>query len=413
MKKNIFLIALAVLGLSSCYQSQLDPLQGIFPAPTVVENFSSASCAYEKVDGKRLFTLNLSDGATSFVATLVGDSYCLTSNAYTEAEAAVAKKGNFILGQTTVNGQPVKTGTVTVEQTPIDEANSAYRIKAVLFLADGTPYRLAWAGEFAFEPEATGVAYFFEDVVAPLDADPAVSKHTLTFHNASDNEVAAVFELLLATGSNEIAGSYTCAEYASAAGLMCNGYNFPDWGISGGSYYLADGERVDVQAGDELTVSLEDGVYAFKLASGFEFQAGVQLSKFGNLTDYSGFGIQMVGVEFLSAGITAVPGDWGLTYGGDGQYLKLELYSADGTVAPGSYKACAEGGTVGAGEFGIGYDGMFGASGTTWYTVTAGEAAGTYVTDGELTVEQAGADYTITLTSSVITARYVGKLSAE
>ena len=412
MKKNIFLTALMVLGLSSCYQSQLDPLQGIFPAPTVVENFSSASCTSEKVDGKRLFTLSLSDASTDFVATLVGDSYCLTSNAYTEAEASAAKKGNFILGQTTVNGKPVKTGTITVEQTPIDEVNNAYTLKAVLFLEDGTPYRLAWAGEFAFEPEAAGLACFFEDVITPME-DPAVSKHTLTFHNASDNEVAAVFELLLATGSNEIAGSYTCAEYASAAGLMCNGYNFPDWGISGGSYYLADGVRVDVQAGDVLTVSKADGVYAFKLASGFEFQAGVQLSQFGNLTDYNGFGIQMVGVEFLSAGITAVPGDWGLTYGGDGQYLKLELYSADGTVAPGSYKACAVGGTIGAGEFGIGYDGMFGASGTTWYTVTAGTAAGTYVTDGELTVEQAGATYTVTLTSSVITARYVGKLSAE
>ena len=412
MKKNIFLITLMVLGLSSCYKSKLDPLQGIFQAPTEVSAFTSADCTYEKVDGKRLFTLNLSDGATTLVATLVGDSYCLTSNTYTEASASTAKKGNFILGQTSVNGTQVQSGSITVNQTPIDEVHSSYTLKAVLFLEDGTPYRMSWAGDFAFEPEAVGIAYFFEDVVTPQE-DPGVSKHTLTFHNASDNEVAAVFELLLASGDNEIAGSYTCAEYASAAGLMCNGYNFPDWGISGGSYYLADGERVDIQAGETLTVSKADGVYLFKGSSGFEFQAGVQLSKFGNLTDYSVYGMQMIGVEFLSASVTAVPGDWGMTYGGDGQYLKLELYSADGTLAPGSYKACAEGGTIGAGEFGIGYDGMFGASGTTWYTVTAGEATGAYVADGELEVVKAGDVYTVTLTSSLVTARYVGKLAAE
>ncbi|MCR5351315.1 MAG: hypothetical protein K6E35_02315 [Bacteroidales bacterium] len=413
MKKYIFLFALMLVGLSSCYQSKLDPLQGIFPAPTVVENFSSASCTYEKVDGKRLFTLHLSDGETALDAVLVGESYCLTSNAYTEATASAAKKGNYILGQTKINGQAVKTGTITVEQTPIDEIHNSYTLKAVLFLEDGTPYRLGWAGNFDFEPEAEGVAYFFEDVAAPLDADPGVTKHTLTFHNASDNEVSAVFELLLATGNNEIAGTYTCAEYASAAGQMGNGYNFPDWGVSGGSYYLKDGERVDIAAGETLTVSKVDGVYVFKGSTGYELQAGVLLTQFGNLTDYSGFGMQMVGVELLSAGITATPGGWGMTYAGDGQYLKLELYSADGTVAPGSYKACAVGGTIGAGEFGIGYDGAYGASGTTWYSVTAGTASGAYVTDGELTVEKAGANYTLTLASSLINARYVGSLSAE
>lgn len=194
---------------------------------------------------------------------------------------------------------------------------------------------------------------------------------------------------------------------------MGNGYNFPDWGVSGGSYYLKDGERVDIAAGETLTVSKVDGVYVFKGSTGYELQAGVLLTQFGNLTDYSGFGMQMVGVELLSAGITATPGGWGMTYAGDGQYLKLELYSADGTVAPGSYKACAVGGTIGAGEFGIGYDGAYGASGTTWYSVTAGTASGAYVTDGELTVEKAGANYTLTLASSLINARYVGSLSAE
>lgn len=413
MKKNIILISCATLALASCQmKSVLDPLEGVFPAPTVVNGFSSASCGYEKVDGKRLFTLDLRDGSTTFLATLVGDNYFLTSNAYTEAAAGAAKKGNFILGSTSVNGVQVQSGTINVTQTPIDEVKGHYVIKAVLFLADGTPYRLSWTGDLSFEPEAAGIASYFEDVVTPLE-DPAVSKHTLTFHDASTNEVTAVFELLLVTGNNAIAGTYSCEEYASAPGLICNGYNFPDWGISGGSYYMKDGARVDIQAGETVTVTLSEGVYTFKGSSGFEFQAGVLLSKFASLTDYTGWGMQMVGTELASAGLSVVPGDWGSTYAGNGNYLKLELYSTDGTIAPGTYKACAVGGTIGAGEFGIGYDGSFGASGTSWYTVTESVPSYTYVTDGELTVELSGGQYTITLASSVISARYIGKLSSE
>ena len=413
MKKNIILIACAALALVSCQQkSVLDPLEGIFTPPTVVESFSSASCEYEKVDGKRIFTLDLKDGSTSFHATLVGDSYCLTSNAYTEAQESAAKKGNYILGKTSVNGVQVESGTITITQTPIDEVNNSYTLKAVLFLTDGTPYKLSWAGNLSFEPEAAGITAYFEDVVTPMD-DPAVSKHTLTFHDASSNDVTAVFELLLVTGNNEIAGTYTCAEYASAAGLMCNGYNFPDWGISGGSYIMKDGVRVDINAGETLTVTKSDGSYVFKGSSGYEFQAGVQLSKFGSLTDYSGWGMKMVGVELATEGVTVTPGDWGNTYGGTGNYLKLEFYSADGTIAAGEYKACAVGGTIGEGEFGIGYDGMFGASGTSWYTLADGVSSYEYVTDGTLKVEVDGDVYTIILQSSVVNAKYVGKLSAE
>ena len=413
MKKNIILIVCAALALASCQQkSVLDPLEGIFTPPTVVENFSSASCEYEKVDGKRIFTLDLKDGSTSFHATLVGDSYCLTSNAYTEAQESAAKKGNYILGKTSVNGVQVESGTISITQTPIDEVNNSYTLKAVLFLTDGTPYKLSWSGNLSFEPEAAGITAYFEDVVTPMD-DPAVSKHTLTFHDASSNDVTAVFELLLVTGNNEIAGTYTCAEYASAAGLMCNGYNFPDWGISGGSYIMKDGVRVDLNAGETLTVTKSDGSYVFKGSSGYEFQAGVQLSKFGSLTDYSGWGMQMVGIELASAGLEIAAGGFGNSYSGNGNYLKLELYSADGIVAPGTYKACGTGGSIGAGEFGIGYDGMFGASGTTWYTVTESVPSYTYITDGELTVAVSGGVYTITLDSSVASARYVGKLSAE
>ena len=41
---------------------------------------------------------------------------------------------------------------------------------------------------------------------------------------------------------------------------------------------------------------------------------------------------------------------------GEGKYLALDIYSEDGYLHEGSYKACTVGGTINAGEFGIGYD---------------------------------------------------------
>ena len=137
-----------LLMLVSCQTSVLDPLEGIFPAPNVV-NCTNGSCEASKADGKRYFDLNLSDGATTLNALLIGESYYLTSNAYTEATADNAKKGNYILGRTSVNGTQVESGTITVTQ--VDGEN--YKVKAVLFLTDGKPYKMSWAGRLHFEPD--------------------------------------------------------------------------------------------------------------------------------------------------------------------------------------------------------------------------------------------------------------------
>lgn len=411
MKKNIFLIACMLLLLASCETSVLDPLEGKFPAPTVV-NCSNGSCEATKADGKRYFDLNISDGSTSLKALLIGDSYYLTSNAYTEATEDNAKKGNYILGKTSVNGTMVETGTITVTQN-----GDNYRVKAVLFLTDGKPYRFSWNGTLAFEPdpepvvltqvlvaqantnntvtvkfgtdgmsvdmmgtpvgdgyaltadiysqdgtlhegvytaaassdnvgpgqfapgyeydlsewgmgimhwgtcwwagetvkhitsgtitvtkkgskftvtwggeetypdwatftgEIEGLApqgpsidYSYTDSVAPVAEGSTVMKHTVTLTDG--DALVAVFELLLEDGNNELAGTYECKEYASEPGLVCNGYNFPDWGISGGSFYMKDGVRVDINAGETLEVKkLAKGAYEFKGSSGYSFSA--------------------------------------------------------------------------------------------------------------------------------------------
>lgn len=411
MKKKIFLFAMMLLGLAACQTSVLDPLEGIFPAPTDVK-CTNASCDAFKENGVRYFYLELTDGSKTLDALLIGDAYYLTTNAYTPAQPGDAKKGNYVLGVTDVNNTMVESGTISVA-----EKADGYRITAVLFLTDGSPYRFSWEGQLYFEPdpepvvltkllvaqnngngtvtfklgtddmrldmmgtpEGDGFAltadvysadgylaegiytpaadhdnvgpfqyapgyeydlsewgmgimhwgtcwwewptvthinkepitvekkgskfvitwgseetypnwatftgeipeltpsgpsidYDYTESVDPLAEGSTVMKHTIMI--TEGDALVAVFELLLDEGDNEIAGTYECKEYASEPGLVCNGYNFPDWGISGGSFYMKDGVRVDINAGETLEVKkLAKGAYEFKGSTGYSFSA--------------------------------------------------------------------------------------------------------------------------------------------
>ena len=68
MKKSIFLIGLMALALSSCYQSVLDPLSGIFPSPTVVNDYASAAATSVKGEQGRLIDLDLTGSTTVHIA---------------------------------------------------------------------------------------------------------------------------------------------------------------------------------------------------------------------------------------------------------------------------------------------------------------------------------------------------------
>ena len=85
---------------------------------------------------------------------------------------------------------------------------------------------------------------------------------------------------------------------------------------------------------------------------------------------------------------------------GEGKYLALDLYSDDGYLHDGTYKASAEGGVINAGEFGIGYDTTIEYTnwdgtpatyeakdwGTCLWTVKDGAATAEKILDGIVTV---------------------------
>ena len=270
------------LALGSCQDSKLDPLSGDFlPAPTVV-TFTKLdkSEAAKDADGRWIFNIDLSDDAgTKLHAVLVGNKYFLGANTYTEAPDATAKNGNFISGKTTVNGKGVRQGSITVR-----EARPDYKISAVLFLEDGTPYKIEWTGKLEYEePAVLEPEYTYTDAVAQdctlEDGQTPVTdveSHTLTLKDKS-GEFAAQIKLIRTVGTKDLSGTYTVKEYAHEDLSAGNGFDLgvyfgmPEGAYVIGSYYLSDGAVVIIEPGATISVAaMGDGVYSIS-GNGFDF----------------------------------------------------------------------------------------------------------------------------------------------
>lgn len=153
------------------------------------------------------------------------------------------------------------------------------------------------------------------------------------------------------------------------------------------------------------------------------------LTKFLNLTNYNTENtgnLLMIGVEVGTDGMVREPwafGEYsGVNIKGTGHNLKLEFYSADGKLAPGTYVPAATQGTPAEGEFNFGYDVTNEYNGQTYSMVYGSslveyasdqQVSTTKITDGTITVAVEDDVYTIELNSSALNAKYVGKLSAE
>lgn len=174
-----------------------------------------------------------------------------------------------------------------------------------------------------------------------------------------------------------------------------------------------------------MTPADDDGGYVGEPddAGEAEFE-GVALTQFGSFTDYKAQnGINLIGMELMTDGMSVEMEEmsWGeytwmqAVIKGSGNHLKIEFYSEDGKLAPGTYTASVDPAALKEGEFGIGYDVVndYGSYiyGTTWSTYTDGQVTNAEkVEDGTVVVEEDGGVYTITLLSSTVNARYEGPL---
>ena len=291
-----------------------------------------------------------------------------------------------------------------------------------------------------------GMASCQKTTIAPLegvfDAPVKVEATNIT-SSVEKVEKLRVFNFELTAGADKVNLSLVGTTYflpvntymgADEASAKNGSFIFGKTTVNGKA--VKDGSVIVTKTGDakgytpedeytfDTMLFLEDGSAYNVLWSGkllFEEEAVVytDLKNCVSATSNVASGTNSVTINLATDGVTATPGAWGTTWGGNGNYLALDVYSADGKLAPGKYNACAAGGTIAAGEFGIGWDpgdlwgiGMvFTDWGTCWWTVKDGATTAEKVVDGTLNVALDGETYTVTLESSTVNAKYVGKIA--
>ena len=470
---KIFAAAASILALSSCVQDAIGPLTGEYEKPVTYELNTLVKNEVTVDKSTRTFNVVLTDNAATLDMKFVGNKYFLPDNGYTAATADAAKNGTYIVGNGgstfTVNGNTVgiDSGTLNVKQ-----ADGVYTFKGTLWLADESVIAVNSAVAIVYEADPEPVVL---KQVLSATSNVASGTNSLTINLGTDGISSTTDPTTWQTvweGEGNYLGLdiysedgklYTGTYNACAAGGTINagefgigwdpgdlwgiGMVFENWGtcwwnVAGGAAVAAgkvtDGTVEVLVEGANLVIKLKSSLvnarFTYPVADyplevvnlgggndAPEFE-GTELSVLLSATSNVANGTNSVTINLAEEGISSTtdPATWQTTWEGEGHYLALDVYSADGKLAPGTYTACAAGGQIAEGEFGIGWDpgdlwgiGMvFENWGTCWWSVANGAAvAEAKVLDGTLTVSVDGDVYTITLESSAVNAQYVGPMT--
>ena len=468
---KLFAAAASILALSSCVEDAIEPMTGKYEKPVLHEMNTLASQSVEKGDKTRTFTVELSGENAKLTMKMVSDKYFLTDGSYTPATADAAKKNTYIVGNggSSFNGVLVESGSLKVVQ-----GEGTYSFSGILWLADESVIEVKSTVNLVYEADPEPVKL---NTVISATSNVASGTNSLTINLATDGITATydpnTWSNVYSGTGNYLAldiysedgylheGTYTACATGGAinAGEFGIGWDPGDlWGIGmvfenwGTCWWdVANGAAVINQKVTEgtVTVTRKGSKWVIELVSGegkgmlwTKFEGAIEavtdpaLGGGGNVdnTDYVELtnllsatsnvanGTKSLTMNLGTDGISSTtdPTTWQTVWEGEGNYLGLDIYSEDGKLYTGTYNACAAGGTINAGEFGIGWDpgdlwgiGMvFENWGTCWWSVANGAATVVgKVTDGTLTVAVDGDVYTITLESSTVNAQYVGPMT--
>ncbi len=459
---KIFAVAASILALSSCVESAIGPMTGKYEKPVVYEMNTLASQSVEKGDKYRTFTVELSGDNASMTLKMVNDKYFLADGSYTPAPADQAKKNTYIVGNggTTFNNIPVETGSIKVSQ-----GEGTYSFAGMLWLADESVIEIKSTVALVYEADPEPVKL---STVLSATSNLANGTKSLTINLGTDG-ISSTTEpptwqpVWTGTGNYLALDIYSADGYlhegtytASAAGGTINegefgigwdpgdiwniGIAFENWGTCW--WDVADGAATINQKVTEgsVTVTRKGSKWVIELVSGegksmlwTKFEGAIDaltdpaLGGGGNVddTDYveltkllsatKNQGLLTINMAQDGISSTTDPNTWQTIWEGEGNYLAADIYSADGKLYTGEYKACAVGGAVGEGEFGIGYDTTvdFGWGpmemkdwGTCWWTVADGATSAVKILDGTMTVAMEGDNVVIKLKSSVVNAKF-------
>ena len=459
---KIFAAAASILALSSCVESAIGPMTGKYEKPVVYEMNTLASQSVEKGDKYRTFTVELSGDNASMTLKMVNDKYFLADGSYTPAPADQAKKNTYIVGNggTTFNNIPVETGSIKVAQ-----GEGTYSFAGMLWLADESIVEIKATVALVYEPDPEPIRL---TTLLSATSNVASGTKSLTINLGTDG-ISSTTEpptwqpVWTGTGNYLALDIYSADGYlhegtytASAAGGTINegefgigwdpgdiwniGIAFENWGTCW--WDVADGAATINQKVTEgsVTVTRKGSKWVIELVSGegksmlwTKFEGAIDaltdpaLGGGGNVddTDYveltkllsatKNQGLLTINMAQDGISSTTDPNTWQTIWEGEGNYLATDIYSPDGKLYTGEYKACAVGGTVGEGEFGIGYDTTVDWGwgpievkdwGTCWWTVADGATSAEKILDGTMTVAMEGDNVVIKLKSSIVNAKF-------
>ena len=463
---KLFAAAASILALSSCVENAIEDLTGKYEKPVVHEMNTLVSQSVEKGDKTRTFTVELAGDNASMSLKMVGDKYFLADGSYTPAPADQAKKNTYIVGNggTTFNNIPVETGSIKVTQ-----GEGTYTFAGILWLADESVIELKSTVALVYEADPEPVKL---NTVISATSNVASGTNSLTINLATDG-ITATYDPNTWSNVYSGTGNYLALDIYSADGYLHEGtYTacavggtinegefgigwdpgdlwgigmvFENWGtcwwdVNNGAVSLnqkvTEGTVTVTRKGSKWVIELVSGegkgMLWTKFEGAIEAVTDPALGGGGNVddTDYVELtnllsatsnvandtkSLTMnLGTDGISS--TTDPATWQTVWEGEGNYLALDIYSEDGKLYTGTYNACAAGGAINAGEFGIGWDpgdlwgiGMvFENWGTCWWNVAGGAAvAAGKVTDGTVQVLVEGTNLVIKLKSTLVNAKF-------
>ena len=459
---KLFAVAASILALSSCVESAIGPMTGKYEKPVVYEMNTLASQSVEKGDKYRTFTVELSGDNASMTLKMVSDKYFLADGSYTPAPADQAKKNTYIVGNggTTFNNIPVETGSIKVAQ-----GEGTYSFAGMLWLADESVIEIKSTVALVYEadPEpvklstvlsaTSNLANGVQTVTMQLAQDGIYSEMDMTTYQTiwhGEGNFLAI-DLYSADGYLH-EGTYSASAVGGVVGEGEFGIGYDttvdfgwgpmemkDWGTCWWSVSNGAATAKKILEGT-INVSKKGSKWVIELISGegkemiwAKFEGAIDaltdpaLGGGGNVddTDYveltkllsatKNQGLLTINMAQDGISSTTDPNTWQTIWEGEGNYLATDIYSADGKLYTGEYKACAVGGAVGEGEFGIGYDTTVDWGwgpiemkdwGTCWWTVADGATSAVKILDGTMTVAMEGDNVVIKLKSSIVNAKF-------
>ncbi|MGM9786832.1 MAG: hypothetical protein ACI3ZS_08355 [Candidatus Cryptobacteroides sp.] len=457
MKLKNILMAAAVLVLGSCTKSAIAPLDDVYQKPEKFNSTELVSSSVVKLDGVRCFNIELGDAGAKFNLKFYCDKYYLEPVTYSAADAASIKKGFYLVGEGgSTYTKDGKTAALDHGGISVSANGSNYSFDGVVWLADGNIVKLNAKATLVYEPDPEPVRLVN---VLSANANPGVVSIQLAQDGISSTQnpdwstswtgegYYLTLDLYSADGflhegiykANSVGGVVSEGEfgigYDTTVDWGWGPMEMKDWGtcwwtVANGAtsaQKILSGTVTVSRNGSRWTIELQSGEGKEMIWTTFTGEIPALTDpnstgeiKYKELTKVLSASNQNAGLitfQFATDGVSSTfdAPTWTTTYSGTGNYLALDIYSADGKLAPGTYNACATGGAIGAGEFGIGYDTeMWGNKffnwGTCWWTVTDGATSAEKILDGTVTVSVEGGNYTVALQSSVVNARYTGPI---